>query len=95
MYTPFFLLIVSIRWFVPLYHASAGLRYATNHHNPYIDSPTVLSDILRGVKMFPTKTSRDVGMVDCVSDATGSSMEKLTGLWLIIQIFMPVEHTIE
>ena len=29
--------------------------------------------------MFPTKTSRDVGMVDRVSDATGSSMEKPTG----------------
>ena len=29
-----------------------------------------------GVKMFPTKTSRDVGMVDGVSDATGSSMKK-------------------
>ena len=26
--------------------------------------------------MFPTKTSRDVGMVDGVSDATGSCMEK-------------------
>ena len=26
--------------------------------------------------MFPIKTSRDVGMVDDVSDATGSSMEK-------------------
>ena len=29
--------------------------------------------------MFPTKTSRYVGMVDGVSDATGSSMEKPTG----------------
>ena len=29
--------------------------------------------------MFPTKTSRDVGIVDGVSDATGSSMEKPTG----------------
>ena len=29
--------------------------------------------------MFPTKTSRDVGMVDGVSDATGSCMEKPTG----------------
>ena len=29
--------------------------------------------------MFPTETSRDVGMVDYVSDATGSSMEKPTG----------------
>ena len=29
--------------------------------------------------MFPTKTSRDVGMVDGVSDATGSSMEEPTG----------------
>ena len=29
--------------------------------------------------MFPTKTSRDVGMVDGVSDATSSSMEKPTG----------------
>ena len=27
--------------------------------------------------MFPTKTSRDVGMVDGVSDATGSSIKKL------------------
>ena len=25
--------------------------------------------------MFPTKTSRDVGMVDGVSDATGSNMK--------------------
>ena len=33
----------------------------------------------RGGKMFPTKTSRDVGIVDSVSDATGSSMEKPTG----------------
>ena len=32
----------------------------------------------RGVKMFATKTSRDVGMVDGVSDATGSSMKKQT-----------------
>ena len=29
--------------------------------------------------MFPSKTSRDVGMVDGVSDATGSCMEKTTG----------------
>ncbi len=29
--------------------------------------------------MFPSKTSRDVGMVDGVSDATGSCMEKPTG----------------
>ena len=29
--------------------------------------------------MFPTTISRDVGMVDGVSDATGSSMEKPTG----------------
>ena len=29
--------------------------------------------------MFPTKTSRDVGMVDGVSDATGSSMKKQSG----------------
>ena len=34
----------------------------------------------RGVKMFSTKTSRDVGMVDDVSDATGSSMKKQAGL---------------
>ena len=33
----------------------------------------------RGVKMFPTKTSRDVGMVGCVSEAMGSCMEKPTG----------------
>ena len=33
----------------------------------------------RGGKMFPTKTSRDVGMVYSVSDATGSSMERTTG----------------
>ena len=29
--------------------------------------------------MLPTETSRDVGMVDSVSDATGSRMEKQTG----------------
>ena len=29
--------------------------------------------------MFPTKTSGDVGIVDCVSDATGRCMEKPTG----------------
>ena len=29
--------------------------------------------------MLPTETSRDVGMVDGASDATGSSMEKQTG----------------
>ena len=29
--------------------------------------------------MFPTKTSRDVGMVNGVSDATGSSTEKTNG----------------
>ena len=29
--------------------------------------------------MFPTITSRDVGIVDGVSDVTGSSMEKQTG----------------
>ena len=29
--------------------------------------------------MFPSKTSRDVGMVDGASDATGSCMEKPTG----------------
>ena len=34
---------------------------------------------IRGVKMFPTKISRDVGMVGGVSDATGSCMEKPTG----------------
>ena len=33
----------------------------------------------RGVKMFPTRTSRDVGMVNDVSDTTGSSMKKQTG----------------
>jgi len=33
----------------------------------------------QGTKMFPSKTSRDVGMVDGVSDATGSCMEKPTG----------------
>ena len=31
------------------------------------------------IKMFPTKTSRDEEMVNCVSDATGSCMEKTTG----------------
>ena len=30
----------------------------------------------RGGKSFPAKASRDVGMVDSVSDATSSSMEK-------------------
>ena len=30
---------------------------------------------IKGVKMFPTITSSDVGMVDCVSDATGSCTE--------------------
>ena len=29
--------------------------------------------------MFPTKTSRDVGMANSVSDATGSSTEEPTG----------------
>jgi len=29
--------------------------------------------------VFPSKTNRDVGMVDSVSDATGSCMEKPTG----------------
>ena len=29
--------------------------------------------------MFPTKTNRDVGMVHCVSETTGSCMEKTTG----------------
>ena len=29
----------------------------------------------RGVKMLPTNTSRDVGMVDGVSDITGSSIK--------------------
>ena len=33
---------------------------------------------IRGVKMFSTKTSRDVGMVDSVSDAIISSMERPT-----------------
>ena len=40
---------------------------------------SIKSKETRGVKMFPTKTSRDVGMVDGVSDATGSCMEKATG----------------
>ena len=35
--------------------------------------------ITRGVKTFPTKTSGDIGMVNCVSDATGSWMEKQNG----------------
>ena len=35
--------------------------------------------IKQGYKNFPSKTSRDVGMVDSVSDATGSCMEKPTG----------------
>ena len=39
----------------------------------------VLLLLTREVKMLPTKTSRDVGMVDSVSNATGSSMEKPTG----------------
>ena len=29
--------------------------------------------------MFPTKTSRDVEMVHCISETTGSCMEKSTG----------------
>ena len=37
-----------------------------------------------GVKMFPTKTSRDVGMVDGISDATGSCMQK-DNWWKIVQ----------
>ena len=35
--------------------------------------------ITRGVKTFPTKTSGDIGMVNCVSDATGSWIEKQNG----------------
>ena len=34
---------------------------------------------IKGIKMFPSKTSRDVGLVDGVSDATGSCMENTTG----------------
>ena len=43
--------------------------------------PSHASYIYKGIKMFPSKTSRDVGMVDGVSDATstGSSMENPTG----------------
>ena len=33
---------------------------------------SIKSKETRGVKMFPTKTSRDVGMVDCVSVVSGS-----------------------
>ena len=40
---------------------------------------SIKSKETRGVKMFPTKTGRDVGMVDGVSDATGSCMERPTG----------------
>ena len=57
-----------------------GLRGAGNFLASYPD-PEGISYLLykRVVKMFPTKTSRDVGMVDCVSDATGSCMEKPAG----------------
>ena len=37
------------------------------------------ANIYKGIKMFPSKTSRDVGMVDGVSDTTGSCMENPTG----------------
>ena len=40
---------------------------------------SVKSTGTRGVKMFPTKTSSNVEMVGCVSEATGSCMEKPTG----------------
>ena len=40
---------------------------------------SIKSTETRGVKTFPTKTSRDVGMVHCISETTGSCMEKLTG----------------
>ena len=40
---------------------------------------SIRSKETKGVKMFPTKTSRVVGMVVCVCKATGSCMVKPTG----------------
>ena len=39
----------------------------------------------KGSKMFPQKTSRDVGIEDCVCDATGSCQEKPSSSLIINQ----------
>ena len=58
----------------------AGMYIAQRHaHMSSCSLHCIKSKETRGVKMFPTKTSRDVGMVDGVSDATGRSMKKQTG----------------
>ena len=54
-------------------------RMYTAHVDMSCSLHSIESKETRGVKMFPTKTSRDVGMVDCVSDTTGIGMEKPTG----------------
>ena len=53
--------------------------YTARVHMTSCSLHSVKSTETRGVKLFPTKTSSDAGMVDCVSDATGSCMEKTTG----------------
>ena len=59
---------------IPL--VQAGMYTAQRHvHMSSCSLHSIKSEETRGVKMFPTKTSRDVGMVDGVSDATGSCME--------------------
>ena len=66
----------------PCVHGSILLvqaRMYTAHVYISCSLHSIKSKETRGVKMFPTKTSRDVGMVDCVSDATGIGMEKPTG----------------
>ena len=56
-----------------------GMYIAQRHVNMSCSLRSIKSKETRGVKMFPTKTSRDVGMVDGASDSTGSSMKKQTG----------------
>ena len=41
----------------------------------YYYSINIIYIYIKGIKMFPSKASRDVEMVDGVSDATGSCME--------------------
>ena len=57
----------------------AGMYIAQRHVHVSCSLHLIKSKETRGVKMFPTKTSRDVGMVDGVSDSTGSRRKRQTG----------------
>ena len=54
-------------------------KYGVVVYNIFVCLHTKRAYKNKGSKTFSTKTSGDIGMVNCVSDATGSWMEKRGG----------------